>query len=140
MVGIALLAQVCAFLGDRARAPRLYQMLLPFERLHIVIGSAAVYYGPMARHLGLLAATMSQWDDAARHFGDAIRACEKLQSKPFLALSQHDYAAMLRARGGPGLDQAQALADQALATATQLGMKHLSHNARALRSELSRRA
>jgi len=134
VVGIALLAQVCAFLQDARRAAPLYELLLPFAGHNIIIGAAAVFYGPVSRHLGLLATTMSRWDEAARHFDNALVMNAKLRAKPFEAYSQHEYAAMLLVRRQPGdWERAINFLDQALATASELGMKKLAQDAKALR-------
>ena len=123
---LAYLAEVCAFLGDEERAATLYQLLLPYNGLNAVVGFAAACYGTVSRHLGLLAATMSRWEDAERHFKGALEMNDRMGARPWLAHTQHQYAAMLLARGQAG-DQARAtsLRDQALATASELGMQAL---------------
>ena len=61
---------------------------------------------------------------AARdHFETAIRAHERLAAGSFLARTHYEYARMLLARGDAGdRDRAADLLDQALATASTLGM------------------
>jgi len=135
VVGIALLAQVCAFLQDAQRASTLYGLLLPFAGHNVIIGAAAVFYGPVSRHLGLLAATMSRWEEAAGHFEEALATSARLGARPFTALSQHEYAAMLLARCQPeDREKAVNLLQQALATASELGMTKLVQDVEALRS------
>lgn len=117
------LAQVCAALGDRARAALLYERLVPYERHNVVITFAEACEGSVARYLGLLAATMERWDDAARHFEVALTMNAALGARPLVAHTQREYAAMLRARGALG-DEARAAALQAAARNTYraLGM------------------
>jgi tetratricopeptide (TPR) repeat protein len=117
------LAQVCAALGDRGRAALLYERLAPYERHHVVIAFAEGCEGSVARYLGLLAATMQRWDDAARHFDAALAMNAALGARPQLAHTQREYAVMLRARGAPG-DEARAAALEAAAFAAyvELGM------------------
>jgi tetratricopeptide (TPR) repeat protein len=123
---MSYLADVCTFLGDRARADTLYQILLPFAGHNVVVGNGAACYGALSRYLGALAATLERWDDAARHFEDALVMNARMDAHPWLAHTQEQYAAMLLARHQPGdRDRAAALLDAALATARELGMRAL---------------
>src|SRR5581483_3366177 len=123
---LALLAEACHLLGDGRRAAVLYELLLPFAARNIVVATSAICYGPAARYLGLLAATRSRWEEAARHFADAAAMCERMGARPWAAHTERDWALMLRARGAPGDEErAAALLASALATARTLGMKLL---------------
>ena len=42
---------------------------------------------------------MRHWEDAERHFEDALRTNAKLGDKPWLAQTRAQYAAVLLARG-----------------------------------------
>ena len=120
------LAEVCTFLGDARRAAPLYQCLTPYEGYNIVVGPTAVSYGAAARYLGMLAATMSRWEDAQRHFEDALAMNAQMGARPWLAHTQYQYAMMLLARSQPGDDEkAVALLDEALITARALEMRAL---------------
>jgi hypothetical protein len=44
---------------------------------------------------------MSRYDDAMRHFEDALKANEQIRSPLLVAHTQHDYAHMLLTRGRP---------------------------------------
>jgi hypothetical protein len=68
--------------------------------------------------LGLLAATMSRWDDAAHHFEGCLASCESMGARPFEAYVQHEYGAMLLARGR---EQDSARANQMFSTARAIG-------------------
>ena len=70
-VTLSNLADACWSLGDAARAAELYQMLMPREGEFVIIGWANTSAGSVSLSLGVLAATMRQWDDAERHFEDA---------------------------------------------------------------------
>jgi hypothetical protein len=93
---------VAAWLKDEARARLLYELLLPFAERNVIIGTSAVYYGPMTRHLGLLAGTLSRWEDAEAHFKAAMDRCREINAPPFLAYSQLECGAMLLESGAPG--------------------------------------
>jgi len=123
---IVYLVEVCTFLGDARRAVALYQCLTPYEGYNIVVGPTAVSYGAATRYLGMLAATMSHWEDAQRHFEDALAMNARMGARPWLAHTQYQYAIMLLARSQPGdREKAVSLLDEALITARELGMHAL---------------
>jgi tetratricopeptide (TPR) repeat protein len=120
------LVDVCTFLKDRARAATLYGMLLPFAPRNVIVGNAAACYGSLSRYLGALAATLERWDDAERHFEDAMAMNASMDARPWLARTQDQYAEMLLARNQSGdRDKAVVLLEAALVTARELGMRTL---------------
>ena len=120
------LVDVCTFLGDRDRAETLYRILLPFAGRNVVVSNGAACYGALSRYLGALATTLERWDDAARHFEDALAMNARMDARPWLAHTQEQYATMLLARRHSGdRDKAAALLDAALATTRELGMRAL---------------
>jgi tetratricopeptide (TPR) repeat protein len=135
VTALALLAQVSWYLGDDRRAAMLYDLLAPFGGQNIAIGSAAVFYGPASRYLGLLAATMSRWDEAARHFEDALKMTAQMRARPSEAYVQVEYAAMLLASRRPAdREKAAQLLNRGLCLARELGMRKLVDDATALLS------
>src|SRR5207249_4339846 len=80
LVSVAFLAEACAFLGDTHHARRLYELLLPFAQRTVGIGPVVIL-GSASRYLGLLAATLGQRQQAARHFEDALAMNERLGTK-----------------------------------------------------------
>jgi len=123
---MTFLADICTFLGDKARADTLYQMLLPFAGSNVVVGNAAACYGALSRWLGALATTLERWDDAGRHFEDALAMNARMNARTWLAHTQEQYAIMLLARRQAGdRDKAAALLEAALATTRELGMRAL---------------
>ncbi|MEE9285691.1 MAG: AAA family ATPase, partial [Dehalococcoidia bacterium] len=130
---VAAISQVCVFLGDARRAAMLYELLLPYSGLNVNSG-AATCNGSASRYLGLLAATMGRWEEAADHFEDALQMNARMGARPYVARTQHDYAGMLLARDEPGdREKALVLLGQALDTAQELGMKPLVEKALALK-------
>jgi tetratricopeptide (TPR) repeat protein len=126
MACMTYLADVCTFLGDRARATTLYQLLLPYAGYTVVIGNAAACYGALSRYLGALATTLGRWDEAAQHFEDALAMNARMDAQPWLAHTQYQYAAMLLARDQPSdSEKARELLKSALVTARELGMRAL---------------
>ncbi|MGH8683550.1 MAG: helix-turn-helix transcriptional regulator [Burkholderiales bacterium] len=134
---IAYLAEVCAFLGDADRAATLYSALEPCDGRNIVAPPNVACFGAAARYLGMLAATMKRWPDAERHFEAALEMNARQGARPWLAHTQHQYAAMLLARKRPeDRERAAALLDEALAISGALGMQTLAERAAALREEI----
>ncbi|MGH7898162.1 MAG: hypothetical protein ACREQQ_09425, partial [Candidatus Binatia bacterium] len=130
------LSQVCAFLGDARRAAKLYELLLPFAARNIVITFVEACDGAVSHYLGLLAATMSRWEEAAKHFEDALSMNARMAARPFLARTQHEYARLLLGRCRPrDREKAVHLLEEALATADGIGMKRLAERIRLLLAE-----
>lgn len=130
---IAYLSEVCAFLRDSRRAATLYQFLTPYDGRNIVVGPTAACYGAASRYLGMLAATMCRWEDAQRHFEDALAMNAAMRARPWLAHTQHAYANMRLARGQAGdREQAVSLLNEALRSSRELGMHALAERAEGL--------
>ena len=83
------------------------------------------FHGPVARYLGILAATSGHWEEAVQHFEDANEVCRKLGAKIWRARIQCDYARALIRRPD------RAAREQGLAMARQV-----IEDARALESEI----
>jgi tetratricopeptide (TPR) repeat protein len=125
-VTMTYLADVCVYLEDRPRAETLYNMLLPFAKHNVVVGTGTACYGAFGRYLGALATILERWDDAARHFEDALAMNSRMNARPWLAHTQEQYASMLVAHNQSGdRDKAALLLNAALVTARELGMHAL---------------
>ena len=132
LFGMSLLVETCALLTDSDSAAVLYGLLVPWSAFNAADHPEGIR-GSVSRYLGMLAATLERWDDAAGHFEDALAMNERMGARPWLAHTQHDYARMLLARDGPGdRERAQELLDQALATYRDLGMESYAASAGAL--------
>ncbi len=128
---VAYLSLVAANLGDAASARSLYRLLAPLGGTNLGVIAPM---GPVAHYLGLLAGTMGRWDEATRHFDDALALSERMRARPFVALTQHAHGRMLLARGGLQ-DRLRALEflDRAIEIARELGMKGVLDGAERLR-------
>jgi class 3 adenylate cyclase/tetratricopeptide (TPR) repeat protein len=94
---LAVLAITCHALGDRPRAARLYELLLPYPDRNVLVARLPLgTLGSASHHLGLLATTLSRWDEAAAHFEAAIQAHARMAAAPLLARSRHHYELALR--------------------------------------------
>jgi predicted ATPase len=130
------LAEICAFLGDAHHAATLYQYLVPYDGYNIVVSGSVASYGAASRYLGMLAATMSHWEEAQRHFEDALAMNGRMEAKTWLAHTQYGYANMLLARARPR-DHAKALSllQEALSISRALGMRALEERVVALQEQ-----
>ena len=117
MITLSLAAELCAQLGDAARAARLYELLAPWAELSAV-APAGAYAGPVARYLGLLAQTTGDDVAAERHLRAALELTRRHGARPLIALIAVELARTLaarsetRAEAGELLDEATRLADE----------------------------
>jgi DNA-binding SARP family transcriptional activator len=132
LVSICLLAETCAMLGDTRPAAPLYELLLPFGSLNAV-AVPEVALGSTSRPLGILASLLGRFDDAARHFDDALRMNEKMGARPWVAHTQEHHARMLLRRNAHGdRERAEELLSRARVAYHELGMQDAAENAAAL--------
>src|SRR5262249_49785933 len=68
LLAMALLSEVCAFLGDERRARVLYDRLLPYAGQNVTAVPGLACIGSLSYQLGLLSGVMRRWDEAAAHF------------------------------------------------------------------------
>jgi tetratricopeptide (TPR) repeat protein len=123
---LSYLAETCYALDAVDDAELLYELLLPYRDLAIVVGNASVCLGAAARFLGQLASLMGRWDDAEAHFRRAMELDARMAARTWLPHSQFQYSRMLFRRGRPG-DSASAneLLDAAAKAAGELGLRGL---------------
>jgi class 3 adenylate cyclase/tetratricopeptide (TPR) repeat protein len=136
-ITLCYLVEVCARLVDAERAEQLYELLLPYQDMAVVVPIATICCGSHARYLGMLASVMGDWAAAEAHFEAALEMDERLQAWPWLAHTKHEFALMLRARGQPGdHDRAESLLAAASASAERFGMSSLQAKLRLLATQI----
>jgi class 3 adenylate cyclase len=137
VTALALSAHTLFVLEDRENAAVVYDLLLPFEGQIVTVGYGVVIsFGSVAHYLGLLATTLERFDEASRHFAEALAAHTRIGALPLAAHTQHADARMLVERGGPeDSRKALELVNRALATAQELGMRALADDSLALKLE-----
>jgi predicted ATPase len=121
---VSCLTRVCASLNDTSRAYGLYDQLLPYAEHHVVTGFGFAWNGAVSHYLAVLASITSQWDEAVRHFDQALATHTKVGARAFVADTQYEYAAALL-KSGDQRKKASALLSEARNTARDLGMKSL---------------
>ncbi len=125
-VGVGLLTETTHILGDADHAPVLYELLLPYPD-RVALSYPEISTGSVSRNLGLLAAVMEHWDDAERHFEQALEVNERIGARSWLAHTREDYARMLLARDKPGdRERSRELIEAADLAYRELGMPSTS--------------
>ena len=131
LLGISLLAETSSLLADTDSAPVLYELLLPWAAFNVANHPEAIR-GSVSRYLGILASMLQHFDEAERHFEEALEMNARMGARPWFAHTQRDYALMLLTRNAPGdREKAEQLVSQALATYRELGMSAAALNASA---------
>jgi DNA-binding NarL/FixJ family response regulator len=145
LASASFLADVCVILDDAESARMLYERLRPYAEQWVNDGYVIACRGSTARYLGMLATVLGRWQDAEAHFEAALAQHEAMGARPWLARTQHDYAAMLVRRlraegtgGEPLASRAVTLVDAALALSSEMGMSRLSDQCVALKGSLPR--
>jgi hypothetical protein len=137
MTALVLLAPVCLRLGDRARAARIYELLLPFAELNVVANPGGWFcWGSAHGALGALAAARGDDDAAERHLERAIAENHRLGARVWAITWQQELAALRLERGRDRDGRAREQLAQALAAAEQIGMRHVAARARATLARL----
>jgi class 3 adenylate cyclase len=126
-------AILCARLGKAASAPTLRSMLEPYADQLVVIAQGGAISGSVAYYLGLLAATMTDWNDAEAYFAASVETYERIGAPAWLARTHLEWGRMLLARGEPGDDKrADELLHRALGTARELGLPNVERSTASL--------
>jgi tetratricopeptide (TPR) repeat protein len=121
LVSMGFLAEAANALHDEDSAPVFYARLLPYAD-RVAVAYPEISTGSVARYLGLLAAASDHWSDAEGHYDDALVMNEQIGARPWLALTQRDYARMLLSRRAPGdREKAERLLGLAAAIDRELG-------------------
>ena len=76
-----------------------------------------------SRPLGILATLLGRFEDAARHFEEALEMNKRMGARPWVAHTQEEFARMLLRRNAEGdRERTEKLLSRALATYHELGM------------------
>jgi class 3 adenylate cyclase/tetratricopeptide (TPR) repeat protein len=128
ILGVSQCAAVAAWLGDRAGARVLFDLLAPYASQIVFMNGGSL--GAVAHYLAVLAATFGDFDEAERHFTDAAAAHERIGAPIWLARTNLEWARMLLARRQPGdAERARELLGQALTTARARRLTNIERRA-----------
>lgn len=76
-------------------AAPLYELLPPYGSLGGVAPIEALL-GSASRALGMLATVLGRFEDATRHYDEALRMNTRMRTQPWIARTEHDYAPRAR--------------------------------------------
>ncbi len=134
LASLTYLADACTALGDERIAALIYPELEPHSGSNVMIGHLVACYGAADRYLGMLAATLGEWERAEGHFEAALELNRRMGARTWLAHTAQQHAAFLHRRGRGASDQAQALLREASALAREIGLATLTTRIEALSS------
>jgi tetratricopeptide (TPR) repeat protein len=122
-IAVTILIIGCAFVGDRERAGRLYDMLLPYREHFVTTGLPALSSGSTELALALAAGTTNRWDAADEHFARAVERNGRSGNHAWLVHGKYEYAALLAKRGhSDDASRLRELLHECIAGATEMGM------------------
>jgi DNA-binding CsgD family transcriptional regulator/tetratricopeptide (TPR) repeat protein len=122
LASLTYITDACTALGDQAVAELLYPELAPHAGTNVMVGHLVAYYGAADRYLGMLAATLGDWERAEEHFERALELNATMNASTWLAHTQYEYARMLLLRRAERHDRARALLTEADRLAATIGM------------------
>jgi DNA-binding CsgD family transcriptional regulator/tetratricopeptide (TPR) repeat protein len=135
LASLTYLADAAAAVDDRQTAALVYPELEPLAGTNVMIGYGVACYGAADRYLGMLSATLAEWDRAEQHFEAAADLNRRMGARTWLAHTAYEHARMLLARARPeDRGRAGSLVSTAAALAEEIGMAALAVRARALGS------
>ena len=91
LFGVAALAETCALLDDATPAEALFELLVPFADRLVVLdafGGGGGFLGPVAHHLGLLAATLGRMGEAETYFDAAVEVAARFGASAWVAWAE----------------------------------------------------
>ncbi len=135
---ITTLALTCCRIGDERRAEILYNLLLPYARRNVVVADGLMSYGSVSQQLGMLSTLLGRFDDAERHFDDAIAMMRRIGARAYIAYTFVLYAEMYLARGNAGdAERARAHLEQAYAVTRAFELTFLGAKVEALLARIA---
>ena len=134
LASLTYLTDACSVLGDERLAALIYPELEPLAGANVMIGHLVAFYGAADRYLGMLAATLGEWERAEAHFERAIELNRRMGAVTWLAHSLYEYARVLLNRPDGDRDRAATLLADAAELAERIGMTALAARVAALGS------
>ncbi|MDQ4068267.1 MAG: AAA family ATPase, partial [Actinomycetota bacterium] len=125
-------AAVCAQVGDARRAAVLSDLLRPYAD-QIVTVVSLVYCGSVRYYLAALAAARDRFEEADDWYRQAAETHDSIGAPAWLARTRVEWARLLLRWGRTDRRlEARTMLDEALSTATALGLETVSRRARSL--------
>jgi DNA-binding CsgD family transcriptional regulator/tetratricopeptide (TPR) repeat protein len=130
LASLTFLTDACAVLHDEATAALVYPALEPLAGTSVMFGQLVACYGAADRYLGMLAATLGEWERADEHFERAAELNRRTGMLTWLGHTLYQHARALRARGDRA--GAAALLGEAATLAERTGLPALLARIQAL--------
>ncbi|MFB9903925.1 ATP-binding protein [Allokutzneria oryzae] len=130
---LVMLAEIAHRTGSAEHAEPLSAALLPYAGC-VALGAGTVH-GLVSHALGLLATTLSRWDDAERFLTAAADQARSMRARPMLARIRLDHAKLLA-----GTPRGSAMARAVREECAEMGMVLLCQEAESLAGAVSRPA
>ena len=125
LADMVLLARVCSAVGSAEQATIIAEKLEPFSGR--LAWGIAVSSGPVDYALGLLAAVRKDLPLAESYMRKSMEVSSRIRAIPYLIRSEVRLAHLMYAKAqGQTMKEAEALANQASATAADIGLNYLS--------------
>jgi DNA-binding CsgD family transcriptional regulator len=135
LASLTYLTDACAALGDQEVAAVVQPELEAHAGTTVVLGHGVVCYGAADRYLGMLAATLRDWEVAEGHFESAMDLNRRMGADTWLAHTAHEYGRMLLARArAEDTTRAASMLGEAAVLAERIGMPTLLGRIHALGS------
>ncbi|MDP9136033.1 MAG: AAA family ATPase, partial [Actinomycetota bacterium] len=99
LAALTYLTDACAALDDQATAALVYPELEPLAHANVMIGHLVACYGAADRYLGMLAATLGEWERAEEHFERAMELNRRMGAPTWIAHTAYEHARLLLSRG-----------------------------------------
>lgn len=126
---VAMGAEVCSYLKDARSGERLHELLEPYKDQCICIGPT--WLGSTAHYLALMAAVIGEPREADRHFATAADAHAKASTPVWQAHTQLAWGeVLLDSDDSRDPERGHRLLEEALRTASRLGMASIERRAR----------
>ena len=124
VVCLVFCAETCYRLGDRVRARRLHELLLPYGDQTASYPRAA-FLGAVSLYLGMLCAAFGDESEACERFEQALVKHRQMRAWPWLARTQRHYGELLMLQPGSEA-KGRALLSDAEQLASRLEMSGLA--------------
>ncbi|HKP20088.1 MAG TPA: AAA family ATPase [Thermoleophilaceae bacterium] len=126
LASLTYLTDACSAVGDAELAALLRPELEPYAGTVVIVGHGVACYGAADRYLGMLAATLGDWDIAGARFDAAMDLNRRMGARTWVAHTAYEHGRMLQARGRPeDAARAASLLSEAGALAGSIGMPAL---------------
>jgi len=126
LASLTYLTDACTMVGDEDFAALLQPELEPHAGTIVVVGYGVACYGAADRYLGMLAATLGDWEAAATRFDAALELNRRMGASTWVAHTAYQYGRMLHARGrDEDGDRAASMLSEAAELAESIGMPTL---------------